>query len=336
MNPNVSRLEEHLGQKSLYLRGGIAYLKDVQFTDGIIEFDVAFSRDRGFFGGVFRMQDPKNYEEFYLRAHQSGNPDALQYTPVYNGMAGWQLYQGKGFGAKTSFRFDTWMHVKLVVSGKFAELYIDDESQPVLFMHDLKRRIKPGLVGVKVPAFAAGHFANFRVTPMKNPLLKLKAVNPADTEPGTITAWQVSNAFSESSLQNKTRLSAADKESLTWEALSCERSGLANLSRLVGRTAAANTVFAKIIIESDEPQIKGLDLGFSDRVKVFLNDRLLYAGLNNYRSRDYRYLGTIGYFDRVFLPLEKGKNELWLAVSEDFGGWGIKGRFNDMNGITFH
>jgi hypothetical protein len=43
-------------------------------------------------------------------------------------------------------------------------------------------------------------------------------------------------------------------------------------------------------------------------------------------SRDYRYLGTIGYFDNVTLPLEAGKNEICIAVSEAFGGWGIMGR----------
>lgn len=32
--------------------------------------------------------------------------------------------------------------------------------------------------------------------------------------------------------------------------------------------------------------------GCSDRAKVYLNGRLLYAGDNGYASRDYRHLGT--------------------------------------------
>ncbi|UCH94498.1 MAG: hypothetical protein JSV88_30100, partial [Candidatus Aminicenantes bacterium] len=168
MQPNTSRLEDYLGQKSLYLKGGAAYLKDVNLTNGIIEFDVAFSRERGFFGAIFRMQDKENYEEFYLRSHQSGNPDAIQYSPVYNRLSAWQLYQGEGFSAAVTFHFDRWMHVKLIVSGKTAELYIDNNEAPVMFMHDLKREIKPGLVGVKALPFSAGHFANFSVTKMDN------------------------------------------------------------------------------------------------------------------------------------------------------------------------
>jgi len=44
-------------------------------------------------------------------------------------------------------------------------------------------------------------------------------------------------------------------------------------------------------------------------------------------------LGTIGLFDRVFLPLHRGENEVLFSVTEDFGGWGIMARFDDMNGI---
>ena len=332
--PNTSRLEDYLGQKSLYLKGGTAYLKDVNFTNGIIEFDVAFSQKRGFFGAVFRMQDKDNYEEFYLRSHQSGNPDAMQYTPVYNGMSAWQLYHGKGFSAALKYQFDRWIPVKLIVSGKTAELYIGDNEQPVMFMHDLKREIKPGLVGVNVPPFAGGHFANFSVTTTDNPPMKSKPGSLPEIEAGTVMTWAVSGTFAETTLDNKFLLSSADKESLKWEKLECEPSGLANVSKISKLNPPENTVFARIIIDSATQQIKKLKFGFSDRIKVYLNDRLLYAGNNNYRSRDYRFLGTIGYFDELYLPLEKGKNELWLAVSENFGGWGIKCRFEDMKGIT--
>ncbi|MGD2086442.1 MAG: hypothetical protein PVH61_09695 [Candidatus Aminicenantes bacterium] len=334
MQPNTSRLEDHLGQKSLYLKGGTAYLKDVNFTNGIIEFDVAFSRERGFFGAMFRMQDKENYEEFYLRSHQSGNPDAIQYSPVYNRLSAWQLYHGEGYSAAVTFHFDRWMHVKLMVSGKIAELYIDNNETPVMFMHDLKREIKPGLVGVKALPFSAGHFANFSVTTMDNPLMKSKSKSVPEIEAGTVMIWEVSGTFAEQTLDKKSLLSAAEKEPLKWKKLECEGSGLANFSKISRLNRMKNTVFARITIDSHSQQIKKLKFGFSDRIKVYLNDRLLYAGNNNYRSRDYRYLGTIGYFDELALPLQKGKNELWMAVSENFGGWGIKCRFEDMNGIT--
>ena len=73
--------------------------------------------------------------------------------------------------------------------------------------------------------------------------------------------------------------------------------------------------------------------GFSDSVKAYLNGRLIFSGTDTYRSRDYRFLGTLGDFDALYLPLEKGENELWMAVGESFGGWGIKARFDDVDGI---
>jgi hypothetical protein len=35
---------------------------------------------------------------------------------------------------------------------------------------------------------------------------------------------------------------------------------------------------------------------------------------------------------KVGLSVE-GENELWMAVAEKFGGWGIQARFEDMEGI---
>jgi hypothetical protein len=39
----------------------------------------------------------ENYESFFRPPAQVGNPDAVQYTPVYNDVSAWQLYHGPGF-----------------------------------------------------------------------------------------------------------------------------------------------------------------------------------------------------------------------------------------------
>ena len=91
-----SKVVDYLGRKSLR---GTATLKDVEFENGIIEVDVAFNGTRCFGGINFRMQSETNFEHFYLRPHKSKFPDALQYTPVFNGISSWQLYNGTGFTA---------------------------------------------------------------------------------------------------------------------------------------------------------------------------------------------------------------------------------------------
>ncbi|MCI0444143.1 hypothetical protein L0152_13155 [bacterium] len=324
----------YLGRQTLYLKSGIAVVEDSQFTDGIIEFDIAFSGERAFMGAFWRMQDPDNYEEFYVRPHQSGNPDANQYEPVFNDVAAWQLYHGEGYGAPTKYNFNQWNHIKLVISGKQADVYINDMNAPVLFISDQKREIKSGRVGVSVGNFAPGYYSNFSYTPLNNPPLKGKAKEPEPTPAGTITAWMISNPIDGKSLENKYELTATDKRNLTWKKLESESTGVTNLARLDGVDDVKYTVFAKLTIESEQDQIKKMRFGFSDEVKVYLNDLLIYGGSDPYQSRDYRFLGTIGYFDELYLPLKKGMNEVWMAVSENFGGWGIKALIEDMNGIT--
>jgi len=66
-------------------RPGPAILKDVTLRDGVIDVDVATTADRGFFGLQFRIADDgANAEWVYLRAHKSGYPDAMRYTPILN------------------------------------------------------------------------------------------------------------------------------------------------------------------------------------------------------------------------------------------------------------
>lgn len=322
-----SRVEPYMGQTSLYLKNGLAYVIDSEFDNGTIEFDIAFSRERGFTGGVWRLQDPANYEEFYLRPHQSGNPDANQYTPVFNRSTGWQLYHGPAYGAPTEYVFDQWMPVRIVVSDMQAEVYIRDMETPAVFIPDMKRAREAGAVGVNA-YFASARFANFRYEPSDSPTLKGHGDLPKAAPEGAIMAWQVSDPFDERRLENMFTLDDAIRQR-TWTPLESERSGIANLARLHGVAEGQNTVFARTTLVTEHPRRTRLSIGYSDNVKVYLNGQLLYDGTNFYESRDYRYLGTIGLFDAVCLDLGAGDNQLWMAVSERFGGWGIMAQLHD-------
>src|SRR5262245_10134274 len=88
-----AKVVEYLGRKSLLLDGGAAIVKDFEMRDGVIDVDVATPAKRGFFGFDFRIDEKgANYEELYLRQHESGYPDAMQYTPVLSTGRNWQLY----------------------------------------------------------------------------------------------------------------------------------------------------------------------------------------------------------------------------------------------------
>ena len=94
-----------------------------------------------------------------------------------------------------------------------------------------------------------------------------------------------------------------------------------------------NTVVAALTLRSDRDQVARVRFGFSDRVRVFLNGHLLYAGDDAYTTRDYRFLGTMGLFDELTLPLQAGDNELWFVVSVNFGGCGVVAEIAPTDGV---
>ena len=93
-------------------------------------------------------------------------------------------------------------------------------------------------------------------------------------------------------------------------------------------------MLAKFELNATKDQLKKLELGFSDRARVYCNGILLYSGNNTYQSQDYRHLGTIGFYDAVYLPLKKGKNKIMIAVSETLGGWGIQGKLENQDALN--
>jgi hypothetical protein len=344
-------LEAYKGKNSLYLQGGMAYLKDANFLNGIIEFDIYLAYQVSFSGMVFRLADPANYEELYLRAQQSGYPDAYQYTPVFNNDPAWQLYhdqydgvndgfiswkpRGKtmGYNGVLTFSFDRWLHVKLLVKGTQAELYLDDKEEPVAFIRELLMGTRAGGIGIK-SQIGAAHFANFSYTVTDDVVLKTKDDGYRISTPaGTIGSWQVSNAFKETELSKMNEIDTKWLGQLKWKTLPVEATGLANLSRLSPVTDSVNTVLAKFTVISDKDQVKKLDIGYSDRIKVYGNGNALYSGNASFRTRDFRYLGTFGYFDAVYLSLRKGENTIILAISETFGGWGVMAKWENMENL---
>jgi hypothetical protein len=329
---------EHLGRECLLVdapdAGALGTVADVALTDGSVEVELAVGRERGFYGVIWRARDDENYESFFVRPHQVGNPDAIQYTPVFNDISAWQLYHGPGYWAPLSFPIGEWFRVRVVFAGTRAEVYVGDRAVPALEVPELKLPAGPGRVGVMVGGPGV-HVAGFGYESTGGATLRGEAPPPGPRPAGVVPAWSVSDAFPEQALDGVTTLDAELLAARTWSRLASEPSGLVNLARAGGIEGERNTVFARTAIRSPQAQVKPLELGFSDRAVVYLNGRALYRGDATYRSRDYRFLGSIGYWDTLYLPLVEGENELVAAVSEDFGGWGVQARFADPEGLSF-
>lgn len=326
-----SRVETYRGRSALLLRDGAAWLRGSRFQNGTIEFDIAFSDALGFPGIAFRAATHDDYELFYLRENLSGQPHATQYTPVLHGLYAWQIYAGTSWEASARWTFDRWMHVKLVVSGTRAELYVDDSAVQVI--PRLRGPEGSGEVGFVV-APGAARFANLVLRPEREPPLpSAPPVVRDSTSASIVRTWRVSTPFAESLMTSVADLPAVPGNA-TWATLDIEERGIANLARLAGNGNGRNTVVAAVTITSDRARIVPVRFGFSDRVRVYLNGRMLYVGNDGFGTHDPDFLGIVGLFDELALPLKRGTNELWFAVSETFGGWAITADLPDRDGIT--
>lgn len=316
----------YLGRAALFLGDGVALLKDSSFGDGTIEFDVALHGHAAFAGVAFRAASGEDYELIYLRAHRSRQWDALQYTPIFGGAEAWQLYSGNGYTAAAELPLNRWVHVKLVVAGYSARVFVDHAAEPQLVVTDLKRPWARGQIGVW-GRLGGAHFSNvaFTAADTSAPV----AAAPAAAAAGVVHDWELSPA-------TDTSRAAPDKlppASSPWTAVRAEASGLLNVSRYRRsvRTPegprSRDLVFTRHVFQETNPSRVRLVFAYSDAVHVFLNGQLLFAGESAFRSRDPGFLGIASLGpDALYLDLKPGRNELVFAITETFGGWGVSAR----------
>lgn len=331
LSENGAKIVNYLGRKSIELNGGISELKGVKFQNGTISFDIAMQEKRGFAGVYFRRNNNSS-EYFYLRPHMSGNPDSNQYTPHYNGVSGWQLYHSPRFSAPTVYKFDRWLPVKLVIKDNKMDVYIDSDV-PVLHVADLMGPKETGSIRI-AGGFQEFRFSNFKVEANDN-VVTIGTPAPKAKLPETlIKNFSVaSTAVLGSAVEGTAKLDTTLLEGQVWQNLVIDEVGVGNLAKVSGRTPEINTLLVRKILIADEAKTVRFQYGFSDRVTVFLNGKAIAYGDDRYLSRDYRHLGTIGLYDSVFLPLKAGRNELIFAVTEGFGGWGIKAAMEPVSGV---
>lgn len=315
-----AEVTEYLGRPALH---GYAKLKDAEFENGAIEVDVAVEGSRSYPGIFFRMQSDQTYEHFYIRPHRMGlYPDALQYTPNINGISGWQLYNGDGYTAAIDLPTDQWVHLRLEVKGTQARVFIDNAEQPSLVMNHLQIAPAGGTIALQGPKDQSAYFSNFRYE--STDALEFEPAPPIETPLGIIKDWEISQAFKASEIDFENPYYDQPLPAIEWQSVSCEPSGMINLSRYLGRSGPeTDCIWARTTITSDKAKLWELKFGYSDAVCVFINGVVHFFGNSSYQLRDPSFLGIVGLNDVVFLPLNQGENELLLIVAESFGGWGF-------------
>ena len=352
--PSV-KLERYDGRDVLSVENGFAYRRDVRLQDGTVDFDVQVTRRRSFVYLMFRMAGDREYEDFYLRPHKSSLPDAIQYAPVYQGASAWQLYHGPGATAAVTFEPGAWTHVRLVLAGARAAVFVGDLGRPALVIPRLAREAAFGYLALRAftpPGSGSGpvaRFANVSIQPGAAPFDfspgkrdgapdQAAPSTPATglVTPGSVRAWSVSRAFAVPKDVATPALPAPDVLG-EWKRVEAEPNGLVELHRYVKLPAPDSrevAAVARVRVRAEAAGMRRLDLGFSDVATVFLNGRPLFRADAHYSYDNPRQEGLIHFGQAtVFLPLEKGDNELAVLVSDAFGGWGLLGRFVDTTGL---
>jgi hypothetical protein len=337
------------GRQVLEVETGFAHRRDVKMMDGTIDFDVQLTRRRSFVYVNFRIVAEGEHEEFYLRPHKSQLPDAVQYAPAWQGQSAWQLHHGPGGTAAIGFDAGEWTHVRVVLQGRRAALFIKDMTVPALLVPRLAREPQAGHIalGGFLPANVPGEgpiarFANVIVRPevafdfSANPGTMSEAPRPATQTSATIIrAWSVSRAF----VSKDTMIPSLPGSDITgpFTRLETEPDGLLELHRHVklpqpeSRITAA---VARVSVHAAKAGTYALDLGFSDTATVFVNGMPLFRGDDSYSFDRPRRDGLIGYDQaRIYLPLRSGENDVAVVVADSFGGWGIMGRLTGA-GLT--
>ena len=328
---DLSRAEvvRHLGREALK---GMAVLQVEDFDNGTIEFDLALTGQRSYPGIAFRIQGVGNYENFYFRPHHNGlYSDVLQYTPVFNGVTGWQLYSGEGFTAAADLPLNRWFHVRLEITAGNLRVYLDDQEKPALIVPSLKRSGVKGGIALMGPQNGSAFFSRFAMTRSVEDFT-VSEIEPTAKQT-TLMDWELSRPISAQALkidESRFDLRKFRYPGFTaifragWQGVKAEASGLVDVARHVNRNRQiSEAVYARTFIQSESKRTVELQFGYSDEISIFLNGHKLYYGNSAYKSRDPSFAGIIGFHDSVFLTLEKGCNELFIILKEKFGGWGF-------------
>ena len=338
------------GRDVLQVESGTARRRDVQFENGTIDFDVQLTSRRSFVYVEFRGVAGGELEEVYLRPHKSSLPDAVQYAPVWQGRSSWQLYHGPGATSAVALEPGAWTHVRVIVEGRRAALFVKDMEKPALVIPHLARDPKPGYIGLRgfLPADVPGagpiaRFANVVVRPgpaafdFEAALARRAAPSrAAPAESATLVrSWAVSRSFVPENGEATVLPAAAIAGD--FRTIDAEPGGLLELHRYVPvpKTSRVTAGVARVWIRAATAGTYAFDLGFSDVATVFLNGRPVFRGDASYSVDSPRREGLIGYDQaRLYLPLVAGDNDLSIVVSDVFGGWGIMGRFLGAHGLT--
>lgn len=332
--------QEGFARGLMTVKGPGAILKDMLFTNGTIEYDINEDGDEQETSGIwFHQRDKATAEYVYLRPSPDcpGSVECIQYGPVVQDHVQWDVYPE--YQASAPVHLQGWNHVKLVISGKRMNVFLNREATPSLQVGNLESDSPSGQIQLRGNAT----YANLLITPdAVEGLAPAPALDPTAADARYVRHWQLSPA-STIAIDTEVVLAEMPSTLAPWERIVAERKGFVNLSRQHGTPRGApDLIWLKTTITSARAQTKQVALGFARQVWIFANGAPVYVGKNYYYPASARTtpLARLTLDNGAFaLPLKAGKNEVIMAISNDLHsrghyGWGFAMRLDDVDGVT--
>jgi hypothetical protein len=154
---------------------GLAWIKEAELSEGTIEVEIKGKNEQGrsFVGIAFHGQDNRVFDAVYLRpfnfqsAEQERRSHSIQYIsiPDYDWKKLRDDHPGKyEFAITPAPDPDSWVKLKLVVTGQNVAAFVNGSDKPSLTVELLNNRMK-GRVGLWVGNGSDGSFRNLKVIP---------------------------------------------------------------------------------------------------------------------------------------------------------------------------
>ncbi|MGB5942970.1 MAG: family 16 glycoside hydrolase [Leeuwenhoekiella sp.] len=280
---NVSKdvkFETFNNRQTMFLPGGRAMVKNLEFTNGVIEVDVYAETSRSFAGITFRKQNT-TMEEVYMRLHKSRQADAVQYTPIFNNESNWQLYNG--YQANVSFKALAWNTLRLEVMHNAATIFVNGKK--VLEVDHLRTDNPSGKIGLF--ALFGSRFSNFRYT--TKPATETRTPTAKDQlYANTISTWNITQAkpYNANTFQLKHFLNE------NYTKVHTEASGLLPISKYISKSNAGNFeensedfTLASTTILTDKETTKRFSFDYSDKIIVYFYGKERFKGNNAFRTK---------------------------------------------------
>lgn len=169
-NRTIGTLDDKTVQLSEAVGYGVAWLQDVQFSNGTIEIDLR-GRDvkqGSFLGIAFHGVSKDTCEAIYFRPFNFLATDNAQRSHmvqyVFENKYGWErlrtehpgVYEGQ---VSPAIRPNEWFHVRIEIRGKIIKVYTNNSNTSCLIVNSLNT-VHKGKLGLWVGNTSPGDFAN--------------------------------------------------------------------------------------------------------------------------------------------------------------------------------